>query len=162
MGDVFAKLTFDEEFIDKRQQQKTRPPKLGQKLGGFARVSCQYFCICMYIGGPIQGLGTSLLCKLLFTHFCFVLTCRICLRESQVLLLSQSKVVNSCLMCISLDTSLCFQLGLQKEGAVGLLKGTGKGLVGLLVRPTGGLVDLASGTLSFVSRYHSLAIHVCD
>ena len=43
-------------------------------------------------------------------------------------------------------------LGLQKEGAVGLLKGTGKGLVGLLVRPTGGLVDLASGTLSFVSR----------
>ena len=43
--------------------------------------------------------------------------------------------------------------GLQKEGAVGLLKGTGRGLVGLIVRPTGGLVDLASGTLSFVSRY---------
>ena len=42
--------------------------------------------------------------------------------------------------------------GLQKEGAVGLLKGTGKGLVGLLVRPTGGLVDLASGTLDFVTR----------
>ena len=34
-----------------------------------------------------------------------------------------------------------------------MLKGTGRGLVGLLVRPTGGLVDLASGTLSFVSRY---------
>jgi vacuolar protein sorting-associated protein 13A/C len=48
-----------------------------------------------------------------------------------------------------------FALGLQKEGAVGLLKGTGKGLVGLLVRPTGGLVDLASGTLSFVSRYYN-------
>ena len=43
--------------------------------------------------------------------------------------------------------------GLQKEGAVGLLKGTGRGLVGLLVRPTGGLVDLASGTLDFVTRY---------
>ena len=42
--------------------------------------------------------------------------------------------------------------GLQKEGAVGLLKGTGKGLVGLVVRPTGGLVDLASGTLDFVTR----------
>ena len=42
--------------------------------------------------------------------------------------------------------------GLQKEGAVGLLKGTGRGLVGLLVRPTGGLVDLASGTLDFVTR----------
>lgn len=50
--------------------------------------------------------------------------------------------------------AFCFELGLQKEGAVGLLKGTGKGLVGLLVRPTGGLVDLASGTLSFVSRYY--------
>ncbi len=46
--------------------------------------------------------------------------------------------------------------GLQKEGAVGLLKGTGKGLVGLLVRPTGGLVDLASGTLDFVTRYVGL------
>ena len=46
-----------------------------------------------------------------------------------------------------------FHPGLQKEGAVGLLKGTGRGLVGLLVRPTGGLVDLASGTLGFVTRY---------
>lgn len=36
---------------------------------------------------------------------------------------------------------------------MGLLKGTGRGLVGLLVRPTGGLVDLASGTLDFVTRF---------
>jgi len=48
-----------------------------------------------------------------------------------------------------------FYAGLQKEGAVGLLKGTGRGLVGLLVRPTGGLVDLASGTLDFVTRFVS-------
>jgi hypothetical protein len=41
VGDVFAKLTFDEEFIDKRQQQKSRPPRLGSKLGGFAKVACQ-------------------------------------------------------------------------------------------------------------------------
>ena len=40
-GDVFAKLTFDNEFIDKRQQQKTKPPRLGMKLGGFAMVSIQ-------------------------------------------------------------------------------------------------------------------------
>ena len=39
VGDVFAKLTFDEQFQDKRQQQKTKPPKLGSKLGGFAKVS---------------------------------------------------------------------------------------------------------------------------
>lgn len=52
-----------------------------------------------------------------------------------------------------MHTLFVVNLGLQKEGAVGLLKGTGKGLVGLIVRPTGGLVDLASGTLGFVSRY---------
>lgn len=35
---MFAKLTFDDEFIDKRQVEKARPPKLGSKLGGFAKV----------------------------------------------------------------------------------------------------------------------------
>ena len=39
VGDVFAKLTFDEEFIDRRQQQKVAPPKRGSKLGGFAKVN---------------------------------------------------------------------------------------------------------------------------
>ena len=39
VGDVFAKLTFDEEFIDRRQHQKAAPPKLGSKLGGFAKVN---------------------------------------------------------------------------------------------------------------------------
>ena len=38
VGDVFAKLTFDEEFIDRRQHQKAAPPKLGSKFGGFAKV----------------------------------------------------------------------------------------------------------------------------
>ena len=38
-GDVFAKLSFDEEFIDQRQQAKTKPPKMGWKLGNFAKVS---------------------------------------------------------------------------------------------------------------------------
>lgn len=50
VGDVFAKLTFDEDFIDKRQQQKTRPPRLGQKLGGFAKVSLNSLILCkLYI-----------------------------------------------------------------------------------------------------------------
>ncbi len=35
---MFAKLTFDEEFIDQRQQTKAKPPKMGWKLGGFAKV----------------------------------------------------------------------------------------------------------------------------
>ena len=43
--------------------------------------------------------------------------------------------------------------GAQKEGVAGFFKGTGKGLVGLIVRPTGGLIDLTSGTLDFVTRW---------
>lgn len=40
-GDVFAKLTFDDEFIEQRQQTKAKPPKMGWKLGNFAKVcSC--------------------------------------------------------------------------------------------------------------------------
>jgi len=35
---VFAKLTFDEEFIDRRQQQKAAPPRFGSKFTGFAKV----------------------------------------------------------------------------------------------------------------------------
>jgi len=38
VGDVFAKLTFDEEFIDRRQQQKAAPPRFGSKFTGFAKV----------------------------------------------------------------------------------------------------------------------------
>ncbi len=37
-GDAFAKLTFDEEFQDRRQQTKAKPPKMGWKLGNFAKV----------------------------------------------------------------------------------------------------------------------------
>jgi len=37
-GDVFAKLSFDDEFIEQRQQTKTKPPKMGWKLGSFAKV----------------------------------------------------------------------------------------------------------------------------
>lgn len=51
-----------------------------------------------------------------------------------------------------MDILLCLSLGVKQEGAVGLLKGTGKGLVGLFVRPVGGLIDITSGTLEFVTR----------
>ena len=42
--------------------------------------------------------------------------------------------------------------GVKEEGALGFFKGTGIGLVGLLVRPTGGLIDLTSGTLDIVTK----------
>lgn len=45
VGDVFAKLTFDEQFQDKRQQQKTKPPRMGSKLGGFAKVCLSSVCV---------------------------------------------------------------------------------------------------------------------
>ena len=55
VGDVFAKLTFDENFQDKRQQQKTQKSKLGSKFGGFAKV-CTY--IHVYGRQITQGGGT--------------------------------------------------------------------------------------------------------
>ena len=49
VGDVFAKLTFDEEFIDRRQQQKAAPPRFGSKFTGFAKVietwKTIHFCV---------------------------------------------------------------------------------------------------------------------
>ncbi|ELW68480.1 Vacuolar protein sorting-associated protein 13A [Tupaia chinensis] len=36
--------------------------------------------------------------------------------------------------------------GAQKEGAAGFFKGVGKGLVGAVARPTGGIIDMASST----------------
>ena len=43
--------------------------------------------------------------------------------------------------------------GAKQEGVLGLAKGMGKGVVGLVMRPTGGLIDLASGSLDTVRRY---------
>ena len=58
------------------------------------------------------------------------------------------------LIIISMFTS--YHLGVMEEGVVGLAKGMGKGVVGLVLRPTGGLIDLASGGLDTVRRspYH--------
>lgn len=43
--------------------------------------------------------------------------------------------------------------GAQKEGAAGFFKGFGKGLVGAIARPTGGIIDLASSTFQGIKRY---------
>ncbi|XP_048360331.1 intermembrane lipid transfer protein VPS13A [Sphaerodactylus townsendi] len=42
--------------------------------------------------------------------------------------------------------------GAQKEGAAGFFKGVGKGLVGAVARPTGGIIDMASSTLQVIKR----------
>ncbi|XP_032873462.1 vacuolar protein sorting-associated protein 13A isoform X1 [Amblyraja radiata] len=42
--------------------------------------------------------------------------------------------------------------GAQKEGAVGFFKGIGKGLVGAVARPAGGIIDLASSTFQGIRR----------
>ena len=47
-GDVFAKLTFDTEFIDKRQVERSKAPRMGRKLGGFAKVSTSMLNIPSY------------------------------------------------------------------------------------------------------------------
>ncbi|RXM33331.1 Vacuolar protein sorting-associated protein 13A [Acipenser ruthenus] len=40
----------------------------------------------------------------------------------------------------------------QKEGAAGFFKGVGKGLVGAVTRPTGGIIDMASSTFQGIKR----------
>uniref|UniRef100_A0A671VK31 Vacuolar protein sorting 13 homolog A n=1 Tax=Sparus aurata TaxID=8175 RepID=A0A671VK31_SPAAU len=45
--------------------------------------------------------------------------------------------------------------GAQKEGAAGFFKGVGKGLVGAVARPTGGIIDMASSTFQGIKRYTS-------
>ena len=42
--------------------------------------------------------------------------------------------------------------GAVQEGALGFFKGVGKGVAGLVTRPTGGIVDFASGTFDTVKR----------
>ncbi|XP_077200846.1 intermembrane lipid transfer protein VPS13A isoform X1 [Paroedura picta] len=42
--------------------------------------------------------------------------------------------------------------GAQKEGAAGFFKGVGKGLVGAVARPTGGIIDMASSTFQVIKR----------
>lgn len=43
--------------------------------------------------------------------------------------------------------------GAKEEGVGGFFKGLGKGAVGLVARPTAGVVDFASGSLDAVKRY---------
>ncbi|XP_037079408.1 vacuolar protein sorting-associated protein 13-like [Pollicipes pollicipes] len=43
--------------------------------------------------------------------------------------------------------------GAQEEGALGFVKGMGKGMVGLFTRPTSGVVDFASGSFDAVKRW---------
>lgn len=51
-------------------------------------------------------------------------------------------------------------LGAKKEGAAGFFKGIGKGLVGVVARPTGGIVDMASSTFQGIQRWDKHA-HEC-
>lgn len=43
--------------------------------------------------------------------------------------------------------------GAAEAGAGGFVKGLGRGAVGLVVRPVGGVVDFTSGLLSSVRRF---------
>lgn len=49
--------------------------------------------------------------------------------------------------------------GAQKEGAAGFFKGVGKGLVGAVARPTGGIIDMASSTFQGIKRYVHFRLH---
>lgn len=46
--------------------------------------------------------------------------------------------------------------GAKEEGVEGFFKGFGKGVVGLVTRPTAGVIDFASGSFGAVRRYDLL------
>lgn len=48
--------------------------------------------------------------------------------------------------------------GAKEEGVEGFFKGFGKGVVGLVTRPTAGVIDFASGSLGAVRRYNLLTM----
>jgi vacuolar protein sorting-associated protein 13A/C len=43
--------------------------------------------------------------------------------------------------------------GAKQEGVEGFFKGVGKGVMGLVARPTAGVIDFASGSFDAVKRY---------
>lgn len=50
--------------------------------------------------------------------------------------------------------------GAKEEGFGGFVKGLGKGTIGLLARPTAGIVDFAHGTFESVKRVAEMNIDV--
>ena len=57
--------------------------------------------------------------------------------------IQESKYPHDCLIFLL----TCVSVGAKEAGAAGFFKGLGKGVVGVLARPAGGLVDFASSTL---------------
>ena len=54
-----------------------------------------------------------------------------------------------------------YHIGARRSGFQGFFKGIGKGLIGLLVKPTGGVIDLVTSSLDGVRRYiyiHTISI----
>jgi vacuolar protein sorting-associated protein 13A/C len=51
-------------------------------------------------------------------------------------------------------------LGAAQEGVQGCIKGVGKGVMGLVTRPTAGVIDFASGLFGAVKRYALPAFYV--
>lgn len=66
---------------------------------------------------------------------------------------------NCSVLWIFINVIMCFFAGAQKEGAAGFFKGVGKGLVGAVARPTGGIIDMASSTFQGIKRY--VPTHQC-
>lgn len=58
-----------------------------------------------------------------------------------------TRYISKACMCVCFVCS-----GVKKEGAAGFFKGIGKGLVGVVTRPTGGIVDMASSAFQGIQR----------
>jgi vacuolar protein sorting-associated protein 13A/C len=53
---------------------------------------------------------------------------------------------------------ICETSGAQQEGVEGFFKGVGKGLMGLIIKPAGGVLDCISMALDGIKRWESSAV----
>ena len=61
----------------------------------------------------------------------------------------------------SIIVNVLFVAGIYEEGVEGFFKGLGKGLLGLITKPTGGAVDMLSTAFDGIRRY-SQRMYYCS
>ena len=55
-------------------------------------------------------------------------------------------------VCLRACVHVCGLVGAMAEGAEGFFKGVGKGLLGVVVRPVGGVLDFAGSTFEGIKK----------
>ena len=136
LGKGLASLTFDDKFQQKRREQIKKRGR--QTLGeSFAR-SGKGLVMGFVDGatGVVTKVGDSHWKANSWNNFARTVDIHVLSSDINPLQSSSPQPVE----------------GAMDEGVGGFFKGVGKGVVGLVARPTGGIVDFASGTFDSVKR----------